>query len=150
MILNLPLPLTLFTLYNMFLLLIHHASFQNTYPSHLNQFLLTSSDISSIPIQSLSSTLVTLSLRDTPHIHCSILISVCSNCPVCSAFMAEVSLLYAIAFFTHITYVFLFNFNETSFLIKIPDSSLNILHAQHTLANDAEFTVPPPLRISPN
>jgi len=85
----------------------HHLSI--TCPSHLNQLLLTSVT-SSISIFTLSTTFDTSSLRDKLYIHHSIHISVCSNCPICSSFMAQLSFLYTTAL-THVT--------------KIPDNSLN-------------------------
>jgi len=68
----------------------------------------TSTYFSSISIFSLSFILGTLSLRDTLYIHHIILISVRSNHPTCSAFMAQLSLPYPIALHRHLTYIFLF------------------------------------------
>ena len=77
----------------------------NTRPNHLNIYLLTTS----VTILSLNSILDALSLSDTLHIHCTILISVRSNRSICPAFMAQVSLPYTFALLTYLTYTFLFN-----------------------------------------
>ena len=56
------------------------------------------------PTQSpFSPQLGTVSLRDTQHIDCTILISVRSNLALCSTFMAHVSLPYTITLLTHVT-----------------------------------------------
>lgn len=44
----------------------------------------------------------------------------------------------------HVIYSFSCNFNDTSFLFKIPDSSLNLPHAQCTPATVAQFALLPP------
>ena len=72
-------------------------------------------ETNSIPILSLSSALGTLSVRDT----------VRSNLALCS------------------TFTFPFSFKDTSFLVKIPDNSLNFHHGQRTLTTDAESAPPP-------
>ena len=100
-------------------------------------------------ILSLSSTLGTLSHRETPHTHSIVLISVHSNGTIWSAFTPQVLFPYSIALLTHVTYTFPFNFNDISFLVKITDGSLNFPHAQGILTNGAESTLPPPLSLSP-
>ena len=138
-ILSLSRPLLPSTSNDMIFFTQSSSSFRSTCPNHLNLFRFTASDTDSIPILSLSSALGTLSLSDTPHIHLTILISVRSNLPLCSAVMAHVSLPYTIALLTHVTYSFPFSLSDTSFLVKIPDNSLNFLHAQRSLAKDAEY-----------
>ena len=124
-ILSLPCPLLPSTS-NMIFFTQSSSSLCSTCPNHLNLFHFTASDTDSIPILSLSSALDTLSLSDTPHIHLTILISVRSNLPLCSAIMAHILLPYIIALLTHVTYSFPFSSSYTSFLVKIPDNSLNL------------------------
>ena len=132
------------TSYNMLPFNQSPSFFHNAYSSHLSLFLLATSAASSTLICFLNSTLGTLSLGETPHIHCSILISFHSNHPIYFLFMTQVSLSYSITVITHVTYTFPFNFSDTPFTVKIPDSPQL---SSCTLASDAEF--PPPFSTSP-
>ena len=108
--------LTLSISYNILLFIQSLSFFHTTCSGYFRWFLLMTSVTCSINI---------LSLRDTLHTYHSILLYVQSTLPICSAFMAQISFPYTIALLTHATYIFPFNFNDTPFLVKIPDSSLN-------------------------
>jgi len=71
--------------------------------SIISQLLLTTSVTSSV----LFSPSDTLSLREKLHVHRSSLVTVCSNCLICSAFNLQVSHLYPTALITHVAYTFL-------------------------------------------
>ena len=103
-ILGLPLPLTPSTSYSMLLFTQSSSSFSTACPSHW--FLFTTSITSSIPILFLRSKLGTLSFNNVPYIHGPNLTSISHHS-------------------SHITYTFPLNFNSISYLVKIPDSSLN-------------------------
>ena len=113
-VLGLPSPLLPSTSNDIIFFTQSSPSFRSTCPNHLNLFCFMASDTDSIPILSLSSALSTLSLSNTPHIHLTILISILSNLPLCSAIMAHVSLPHTIILLTHVIYTFPFSLNDTS------------------------------------
>ena len=90
-IFGLPRPLLPSTSNDMIFFTQSSSSFRSTRPNYLNLFRFTASDTDSIPILFFSSALGTISLSDTPHIYLTILISIRSNLPLCSAVMAHVS-----------------------------------------------------------
>ena len=97
--------------------------------SHLNRFRFTTSHTKSIPILSVSSALATLSLRDTPCTHQSYTIPISVRSNLCTLLHIHcpclTSLPFTIALLAHVIYTFPFIFKDTSFLVKIPDNSLD-------------------------
>ena len=80
------------------------TSFRSTCPNHLNLPRLITSTTPSIPSLRLSSTVGTLSLKVTPHIHLNITFSFLSILCSASILTAQVSLAYFITLCTHDLY----------------------------------------------
>ena len=119
-------------------------SFLSTLPNHLNLFHFRTLPSASMPILYLNCPLVLFSLKEVPHIHLTIGISVLSSLESldsCS-FIGHVLHPYIVQLQTQLPWTLPFSLSDAHLRVKIGDNSLNFFHARLTLVTTTD-SVPP-------